>query len=72
MSNIALYNVASDLLLSYITSPTSPTWNVSNIVVVRYVFAHNFLNIQRILNPEKVLESWETELSNNTIKCCVY
>ena len=69
---IALYSVASDLLLSYITSPTSLTWDISNIVVVRYVFAHNFLNIQRIFNPEKVLESWETGLSNNVIKCCVY
>ena len=22
-------------------------------------FVHNFLNIQRIFNPQKVLESWE-------------
>ena len=25
--------------------------------IYKHVFAHNFLNIQRIFNPEKVLES---------------
>ena len=27
-----------------------------------YVFAHNFLNIQWIFNPKKVLKSWELGL----------
>ena len=31
-------------------------------------FTHNFLNIQLIFNPQKVLESWDLELSNHTIK----
>ena len=29
--------------------------------------AHNFLNIQWIFNPQKVLESWDSGLSNHTI-----
>ena len=29
--------------------------------------AHNFLNIQRIFNPQKVLESWDSGLFNHTI-----
>ena len=32
-------------------------------------FTHNFLNIQLIFNPQKVLESWDFGLSNHTIKC---
>ena len=37
-----------------------------------HIFPHNFLNIQWIFNPEKVLESLDTGLSNNTvhIKAC--
>ena len=31
-------------------------------------FTHNFLNIQLIFNPQNVLESWDLELSNYTIK----
>ena len=38
----------------------------------RHIYAHNFLNIQPILNPQKVLESWDLELSNHTIQYCVY
>ena len=34
-------------------------------------FVHNFLNIQRIFNPQKVLESWERDLSNHTTQCYV-
>ena len=30
-------------------------------------FTHNFLNIQQIFNPQKVLESWDPDLSNHTI-----
>ena len=37
-----------------------------------HLFAHNFLNIQPICNPQKVLESWDLELFNHTIKYCVY
>ena len=37
-----------------------------------HIFAHNFLNIQPIFNPEKVLESWDLELLNHTIKYCVH
>ena len=35
------------------------------------IFAHNFLNIQLIFNPIKVLESWDLGLSNYAIKCYV-
>ena len=70
MSNIALYSVAFDLLLIYITSPMSLTWDMSNIAAD--IFAHNFLNIQWIFNLKKVLESWDLGLSNHTIKYCVY
>ena len=37
-----------------------------------HIFAHNILNIQLIFNPEKVLESWDLESCNHTIKYCVY
>ena len=36
------------------------------------IFAHNFLNIKLILNPQKVLRSLDLELFNYTIKYCVY
>ena len=36
------------------------------------IYAHHFLNIQPILNPQKVLESWDLELSNHSIQYCVY
>ena len=32
-----------------------------------HIPAHNFLNIQRIFNPQKVLESWDSGLYNHTI-----
>ena len=32
-----------------------------------HIPAHNFLNIQLIFNPEKVLESWDWGLFNHTI-----
>ena len=34
----------------------------------KHIFASNFLNIQPIFNPEKVLESWDLGLSNDAIK----
>ena len=39
--------------------------------MVLHVFAHNFLNMQLIFNPQKVLESWDLGLSSHTIKCYV-
>ena len=64
MSNIALYSVAFDLLLIYITSPMSLTWDMSNIaaLLLSDIFVHNSLNIQRIFNPKKVLESCDLGL----------
>ena len=35
---------------------------------VKHIFAHNFLNIQPIFNPQKVLESWNLDLSKHTIQ----
>ena len=32
-----------------------------------HIPAHNFLNIQQIFNPQKVLESWDSGLFNHTI-----
>ena len=29
-------------------------------------FTHNFLNIQPIFNPQKILESWDLDLPNHT------
>ena len=40
-------------------------------VRVQNIFTHNFLNIQWIFNPKKVLESWDWDLSNHTIQCYV-
>ena len=37
--------------------------------MVLNIFAHNFLNIQLIFNPQKVLESWDLGLSNHTMLC---
>ena len=37
-----------------------------------HIFAYNFLNIQRIFNPQKVLESWDLGLSNHTLKYYLY
>ena len=37
----------------------------------KHIFAHNFLNIQPIFNPQIVLESWDLDLSNHTIQCYV-
>ena len=34
-------------------------------------FTHNFLSIQRIFNPQKVLKSWDLDLSNHAIQCYV-
>ena len=33
-----------------------------------HILGHNFLNIQVIFNPKKVLESWDLDLSNHTIQ----
>ena len=38
----------------------------------RHIYAHNFLYIQPISNPQEVLESLDFELSNHTIKYCVH
>ena len=35
------------------------------------IFTQNFLNIQPIFNPKKVLESWDLDLSNHAIECYV-
>ena len=40
--------------------------------IYKHIFAHNFLNIQWIFNPEKVLKSWDKGLSYHTIKYCIY
>ena len=40
--------------------------------IYTHIFAHNFLNIQLIFNLQKVLESWDLELFNHTVKYCVY
>ena len=37
----------------------------------QHIFDDNFLNIQPILNLNKVLESWDLDLSNHTIQCYV-
>ena len=38
--------------------------------IYKHVSAHNFLNIQWIFNPEKVLKRWNIGPSNH--KYCVY
>ena len=37
---------------------------VEKFKMVLHIFAHNFLNIQLILNLQKVLKSWDLGLSN--------
>ena len=32
-------------------------------------FIYNFLNIQLIFNPKKVLKSWDLDLSNHSMLC---
>ena len=36
--------------------------------MVLRIFTYNFLNIQPIFNPQKVLESWDLGFSSHTIK----
>ena len=40
--------------------------------MVLHICVYSFLNIQRIFNPIKVLESWDLALFNYTIKCYIY
>ena len=47
-------------------------WCQKKLKMLLNIFAHNFLNIQQIFNPKKVLKSWDLELFNHTIKYCVY
>ena len=42
--------------------------SIQNAYTCTHVSACNFLNIQRIFNPKKVLECWESGLFNHTIK----
>ena len=62
------------LLLMWKVSKVSNTMNKWSKAQITYknVFAHNFLNIQLIFNPQKVLKSWDLGLYNYTIKYCVY
>ena len=39
--------------------------------MVLHIFVYNFLHIQWIFNPKKVLESWDLALFNHTIKCYI-
>ena len=41
---------------------------LTGIRVSKHVLAHRFLNIQRIFNPKKVLESWDLGLFNGTFR----
>ena len=41
--------------------------SIQNAYTCIPVSAHNFLNIQRIFNPKKVLECWESGLSNHIL-----
>ena len=34
----------------------------------KHIFAHNFLNIQPIFDPQKVLKSWDLDLFNHTFQ----
>ena len=36
--------------------------------MVLHIFTYNFLNIQLIFNPQKVLDSWDLGLSSHFIK----
>ena len=47
--------------------------SIQNAYTCTHVSAHNFLNIQWIFNPKKVLECWESGLSNHSkILICRY
>ena len=46
--------------------------HINSVDIARYILAHNFLNIQWIFNPKKVLECWESGLSNHTISTKSY
>ena len=41
---------------------------LTGIRVSKHILAHRFLNIQRIFNPKKVLESWDIGLFNGTFR----
>ena len=61
------------LLMSKVLKVSNTMNNWSKVQnTYKHVFAHDFLNIQLIFNPQKVLKSWDLGLSNHTIKYCVY
>ena len=61
------------LLMSKVSNESNTMNNWSKAQnTYKHVFAYNFLNIQLIFNPQKVLKSWDLGLPNHTIKYCVY
>ena len=59
MMSKGLKEALTVLIVTYIT-------HVEGVKRSLNSFTHNFLNIQLIFNPKKVLESWDSDLSNHT------
>ena len=62
------YKRSKHIMLQWCKSYPMSRQSIQNAYRCTHVSAHNFLNIQRIFNPKKVLECWESGLSNRTIK----
>ena len=62
------YKRSKHVMLQWCKSYPMSRQSIQNAYRCTHVSAHNFLNIQRIFNPKKVLECWESGLSNHTIK----
>ena len=62
------YKRSKHVMLQWFKCYVMSIQSIQNAYTCTHVSAHNFLNIQRIFNPKKVLECWESGLSNHTIK----
>ena len=62
------YKRSKHVMLQWFKCYVMSIQSIQNAYTCTHVSAHNFLNIQRIFNPKKVLECWEPGLSNHTIK----
>ena len=62
------YKRSKHVILQWFKCYVMSIQSIQNAYTCTHVSTHNFLNIQRIFNPKKVLECWESGLSNHTTK----
>ena len=65
------YKRSKHLMLQWFKCYVMSIQSIQNAYTCTHVSTHNFLTIQQIFNLKKVLECWESGLSNHTIKSYV-